>query len=402
MWTRTVEVFVASLAVAAGLTETFDAGAPERWELTKGSWAFDAGEWYADAAANAGLRVASPASFQAASTTWAAPTSTVEQDFVLQVTVKHAAYEPGFCGGGYVKVMDRSTSQATFDGDTPYRVMFGPDQCGHQQRVRLLWEHGGAYLERRVAIPMPHVDAFTHLYTLHLRADQTYTVYVDNVDVASGSLLADWPFPPEEIDDPSDTKPSDWVDEETVPDPESTKPSDWVDGPLTVPDPTATKPDAWDDDDDGEWAAPSVANPAYRGAWTQASVPNPDYVGVWAPSRVPNPDFAPQVAQYDDLGVLGIDIWTVQADTVFDNLWLGSSLDSARAFAEHTFAPYVQAERDQSVPPSDATDDTESAATTPSEPDVPLDDAAPPSDATDDTESAATTPTENKQQHIEL
>ena len=47
--------------------------------------------------------------------------------------------------------------------------------------------------------------------------------------------------------------------------------------PEMIKDPEAAKPEDWDDEDDGEWEAPSIANPAYAGAWTQKEIDNPAY-----------------------------------------------------------------------------------------------------------------------------
>jgi len=66
----------------------------------------------------------------------------------------------------------------------------------------------------------------------------------------------------------------------------------------------------WDDEEDGDWAAPSIANPkceeisgcgkwekpmiknpAYKGKWTAPLIDNPDYKGVWAPRKIPNPNY---------------------------------------------------------------------------------------------------------------
>jgi len=58
----------------------------------------------------------------------------------------------------------------------------------------------------------------THLYTLEVRKDNTVSLYVDSKLVKNGTLLASFnpPVnPPKEIDDPTDSKPVDWVDEET-------------------------------------------------------------------------------------------------------------------------------------------------------------------------------------------
>lgn len=68
------------------------------------------------------------------------------------------------------------------------------------------------------------------------------------------SLLSEAEFkppvnPPKLVDDPTDSKPSDWVDESKMDDPAATKPQDWdEDAPLRIPDPKATKPVNWLDD----------------------------------------------------------------------------------------------------------------------------------------------------------
>lgn len=68
-----------------------------------------------------------------------------------------------------------------------------------------------------------------------------------------GSLLEDFTpsvNPPAEIDDPEDTKPEDWVDEQKIADPEATKPEDWdEDAPYEIADEDAVKPEGWLDDE---------------------------------------------------------------------------------------------------------------------------------------------------------
>lgn len=62
-------------------------------------------------------------------------------------------------------------------------------------------------------------DKEPHLYTLVLRPDNTFSILVDNKEVNSGSLLEDFTppvNPPEEVDDPEDTKPEDWDEREKV------------------------------------------------------------------------------------------------------------------------------------------------------------------------------------------
>lgn len=46
------------------------------------------------------------------------------KDLVIQYSVKHE--QKIDCGGAYIKVLAKA-DQASFGGDTPYSVMFGPD-----------------------------------------------------------------------------------------------------------------------------------------------------------------------------------------------------------------------------------------------------------------------------------
>jgi calnexin len=72
-------------------------------------------------------------------------------------------------------------------------------------------------------------DKGTHLYTAVIGVDNSVKILVDNVVKKEGSLLSETDFkppvnPPKTIDDPSDKKPADWVDEPKMDDPASAKP----------------------------------------------------------------------------------------------------------------------------------------------------------------------------------
>lgn len=62
-----------------------------------------------------------------------------------------------------------------------------------------------------------------------------------------------------------------------IDDPEDKKPADWDDVPKTIPDPDAKKPADWDDEDDGEWTAPEITNPQWKGEWRPRRMENPAY-----------------------------------------------------------------------------------------------------------------------------
>jgi calnexin len=198
------------------------------------------------------------------------PISLTNQDFVVQYEVKVDTFN---CGGAYVKLL-RSTDSlklTELNDNTPYTIMFGPDKCGgnnkvhfivqHQNPVSQVWEEKH-FLETGPA----KTDTKTHLYTLIIRKDNSFQILVDDVVASEGNLLTSLtpPInPPSEIDDPTDKKPADWVDEAKIPDPDATKPDDWdEDQPAFIADPDATKPANWQDNAPANIPDPTAVKPS--------------------------------------------------------------------------------------------------------------------------------------------
>lgn len=289
---------------------------------------------------------------------------------------------------------NKALHQDEFANTTPYVIMFGPDKCGHTNKVHFIFNHKnpktGEYEEKHLKSPQAaRILKTTELYTLIVHPNNTFVIELDGEQVKEGSLLEDFTppvNPPEEIDDAEDKKPEDWVDEARIPDPEATKPEDWdedapfeivdeeaempedwlVDEPLTIPDPEAQKPEDWDDEEDGDWVAPTVPNskcaeasgcgpwskpmiknPEYKGKWTAPYIENPAYKGVWAPRKVKNPDYFndEHPANFESMGAIGFEIWTMQNDILFDNIYIGHSIEDARKLAQETFHQKVAVEK---------------------------------------------------------
>ena len=264
--------------------------------------------------------------------------------------------------------------------------MFGPDKCGHTNKVHFIFNHKnpktGEYEEKHLnSPPTARVVKTTELYTLIVHPNNTYIIQQNGEDVKEGSLLEDFTptvNPPKEIDDAKDSKPEDWVDEARIADPEAKKPEDWDEDapfeivdeeatkpedwleeePLTVADPEATKPADWEDDEDGDWIPPTVPNPVcaevsgcgpwskpmtknpeYKGKWSAPLIDNPAYKGVWAPRKIKNPAYYEDKtpANFEPMGAIGFEIWTMQNDILFDNIYIGHSVEDARKLAEETF-----------------------------------------------------------------
>ena len=65
---------------------------------------------------------------------------------------------------------------ASFGGDTPYSIMFGPDICGYStKKVHVILTYKGKnYLIKKDI--KAETDQLTHVYTLEIKPDNTYKV----------------------------------------------------------------------------------------------------------------------------------------------------------------------------------------------------------------------------------
>lgn len=326
-------------------------------EGATGKFEISAGEFFKDADQDKGLRTSEDYRFFTASAKFPEFTNK-DKTLVVQYSVKHEQNLD--CGGAYIKLYPAGTEQAHLNGDSKYNIMFGPDICGHSnRRVHLIFEHEGKnhLIKKTIA---PETDVFTHLYTMVLKADNTYQVLIDGVEKAAGSLADDWDIlAPKEILDPEAKKPADWVDEKEIVDPEDTKPEDWDDQPAEIVDPEATKPEDWDDELDGDWEAPTIANPAYKGPWTARRIPNPEYKGAWEHPKIANPDYKddPTLYSYDSFGVVGVEVWQVKSGTIFDNFLITDDLAEAEKYND-----IIAARRDAEKAAKEADDANKRAA----------------------------------------
>ncbi|KAL5519446.1 hypothetical protein ACEPAH_1129 [Sanghuangporus vaninii] len=334
-----------------------------------------------------GLVAKSKAAHHAISAPFATPIERDEKPLVVQYEVKYQ--DGGNCGGGYVKLLEDGfqTSGKEFDDKTPWTIMFGPDLTCPGTKVHFIFRHKnpvtGEFEEKHLKTPpKPKIEKLTNLYTLIVNPDNSYSVLVNGESVSDGNLLENFnpPVnPPTEIDDPDDKKPDDWVEQKKIPDPDAKKPDDWDedapyevededavkpggwldDEPEFVPDPDAEKPEEWDDEEDGEWIAPTIRNPKceeapgcgewkrpykpnpnYKGKWYAPLIDNPAYIGEWKPRKIPNPEFFEDlnpVKSLINIGGIGIELWTMTPNILFDNIYIGHSAEDAKTFAAETF-----------------------------------------------------------------
>jgi len=324
-----------------------------RWTVSKnkpasemGKWEATAGKWYSDST-NLALQTTEDARFYALSAPLANPFDNKGGDLVLQYTVKHEQNLD--CGGAYIKLLPGGSSfdASAFSGDSPYGLMFGPDICGSTKRTHVIanYPEGKSGEENNLLINKDvrtETDGLSHLYTLIIKADNSFEVLIDNKSERSGDLSDAFDFlAPKNIKDPAQSKPASWVDEKMIPDPTDKKPANYDDIPPEIPDPTASRPDDWDDAEDGEYEVPMIDNPDFSGTWRPKMIENADYKGEWTHPEIPNPDFK------DDLNLharcspacthVGLELWQVTSGTSFDDILVTDSIKEAQVHAEKNF-----------------------------------------------------------------
>jgi len=343
---------LAAVAAKVYFEENFDTDFADRWVVNpskNGKWTWGSGEWAANEKEAKGLITSEGMKFYAISTKLAEAFSNKDKDLVVQFTAKYEKNEYSFCGGGYIKLLPANTDLEKFDGSSEYYIMFGPDRCGYEvSRIHAIFNHDGTNLLKKDDIKLEYADKneFTHLYTLIVRPDNTYEVQFDGVSKAQGSLLEDWAFPPKTIDDPTDIKPADWVDEAKIVDPNAVKPADWDNQPAQIPDPDASKPEDWNEEDDGEWEAPLIDNPNFKGEWKAPLIDNPAFKGVWKAKQIPNPKYDPEVYDYPSIGAVGFELWIVNQGTVFDNILITDDIAYAKQAAEKHWKAITEGEKE--------------------------------------------------------
>ena len=277
------------------------------------------------------------------------PFSNEGKTLVVQLTVRHPQQLD--CGGGYIKLLAEGVDQDTFNAETPYLLMVGPDICGTDRRVHFILAHNGKYYQIKKDIRAT-ADKLTHLYTFVLNPDQTYEVHVDQEKVAFGTLQDDWDIIlPKRIPDPKATKPEDWDDRKEIDDPEDKRPADWDSEPEFIIHKDAKKPADWDDEMDGEWKAPKKRNPAFKGEWKPRKIANPTYQGEWTAPLIDNPEHVPNEKAYvlGNIGAVGFDLWQVKSGSHFDNILITDSFEYAKKEAEKLWRPQYEADKEEAA-----------------------------------------------------
>lgn len=85
--------------------------------------------------------------------------------------------------------------------------MFGPDICGYTtKKVHSILSRNEKNHLIKKDVPC-ETDQLTHVYTLIIRPDASYSILIDNNEKQTGSIYDDWDIlPPKKIKDPSAKK----------------------------------------------------------------------------------------------------------------------------------------------------------------------------------------------------
>jgi calnexin len=365
-----------------------------------GRWAIETASSLVGHADNRGLVLKSAAKHHAISMKLPRPISMADEEdgakkdaLVVQYEVK---LQNGLeCGGAYIKLLTYETNYdpKSFSNQTPYTIMFGPDRCGMTNKVHFIFRHQNP-IDKTIEekhlkdAPPARIGKTSVLYTLIVRKDNSFEILINQRSVKKGNLLTDFEpsvNPPKMIDDPSDRKPNDWVDEAKIPDPnarrpvdwdedepamildeDARKPSDWLEDETDmIPDPQARMPSDWDEEIDGTWIPPTIPNPKcvghsgcgpwipplrdnpkFRGKWMPPLIKNPLYKGDWKARKIENPAYFEDDKPYrfSKIGAVGFELWTMQSDIMFDNIFIGHNVEEADKFAKKYWLPKHEAE----------------------------------------------------------
>ncbi len=261
---------------------------------------------------------------------------------VVQLSVRYP--EASTCGGGYIKLHTDAQlpDQASLAAATPYVLLFGPDFCGATRKLQIEIGRSGKHYAIKKTIDLPQdLIGVTHLYTLVLRPDNSYTALIDNVVAASGTIEDDWNIvAPRRIADPTATKPADWIDDPEMDDPSDTQPSEWNAGvPEYIVDNDAEAPSDWDDEAEGRAWPPRLRNPEHKGQWKPRRIPNPLYKGPWSVPMIDNPEHVSDPSLHDISGasIVGLELWEVQNNVRFGNMLMTDDVEYAKTSSENTW-----------------------------------------------------------------
>lgn len=72
-------------------------------------------------------------------------------------------------------------------------------------------------------------------------------------------------------------------------------------------------------------------------------IDNPDYKGEWSPAKIENVNWFETTDPHrlQPMIGIGIDIWTMQANIEYDNIFIGNDVDAAKDYARMSYVMSV-------------------------------------------------------------
>ncbi|XP_074060495.1 calreticulin-3 isoform X1 [Macrotis lagotis] len=311
-----------------------------------GKFRLSSGKFYGDIQKDKGLQTTENAKFYAISSRFK-PFSNKGKTLVIQYTVKHE--QKMDCGGGYIKIFSSDLDQKNLNGKSQYYIMFGPDICGFDiKKVHVILFYKNQYHSNKKSIRCK-VDGFTHLYTLTLRSDLTYEVKIDADIIESGNIEEDWNLGGLRKLEKSALKMPKKLDKLSQNDQSSDIPSqDWNKHFL---DASANKPSEWNSELDGEWQPSVIQKPNYKDRLKSMKMDNLDYKDIWLHQKIENPGYLQEfeLAEYENIGVIGLELWQVRSGTIFDNFLITDDENYAADFGQKTWGRTKDPEKEMDM-----------------------------------------------------
>jgi calnexin len=290
------------------------------------------------------------------------------------------------CSGANIKLYsEKNFNPLNYSRDVPWMLMFGPDRCDFKvNKIYFQFRHrnnvtGHFQVHEIPDPPTSTLCEYGTFYRLTVYPDNRYEVLTNTTVIRSGSLLLGITppvNPPEFLDDPTDSKPADWAEDEFIINESAVKPDDWVDQEL-IPDPSRLKPPrGWlvdepteipdtsrtpPPDSDQNWTPPMIPNPRcleavgcgpyepplarnpkWKGEWKKPTIKNPLYKGPWKARQIPNPEFFEDLHPHNFPAFTGIgfDLWTADGNISFCELIISVDVQAVREYTQATYAEF--------------------------------------------------------------
>ncbi|XP_040846808.1 calreticulin-3 [Ochotona curzoniae] len=288
-----------------------------------GHFRVSSGKFYGHKEKDKGLQTTQNGRFYAISARFK-PFSNKGKTLVLQYTVKHE--QKMDCGGGYVKLFPADVDQRNLSGQSQYYIMFGPDICGFDiKKVHVILHFKNQYHANKKSIRCK-VDGFTHLYALVLRPDLSYDVKIDGQSIESGSVEYDWNLTSLKKMARSSVGPEDYAQGA------GDKSQDWEKHFL---DAGASEPSDWNSDLEADFPAPMLQKPPYQDGLKPEGIDK----HVWLHRKMKNTNSLTEydLAEFENIGAIGLDLWQVRAGTIFDNFLITDDEEYAENFGKATW-----------------------------------------------------------------